>query len=91
VGSSGHYGSSGKKGLKGFVPLGIIIIFPRTSGKQQVKRMGSLKIYIPDELETAFRKRAMDRFGYGKGSISMAARTAIALWMDAGAAKEQEG
>ena len=55
-----------------------------------VDHMGSLKIYIPDELEIAFRKRAMDSFGYGKGSISMAARTAIALWMDAGAVKEKD-
>jgi hypothetical protein len=46
--------------------------------------MGSLKIYIPDELEQAFRKQAMERFGYGKGSISKAAREAIVLWMEPG-------
>jgi hypothetical protein len=43
--------------------------------------MGSLKIYIPDELEAAFRKRAMERFGYRKGSISKAAQAAMAEWV----------
>jgi hypothetical protein len=47
--------------------------------------VGSLKIYIPDELEESFRKRAMERFGYGKGSISKAARAAIVEWMGSGA------
>ena len=43
--------------------------------------MGSLKVYLPDELEAAFRKRAMERFGYGKGSISKGAQTAIHGWL----------
>ncbi len=43
--------------------------------------MGSLKIYIPDELEAAFRKRAMERFGYRKGSISKAAQAAMVEWL----------
>ena len=43
--------------------------------------MGSLKIYLPDEVESAFRRKAMESFGYGRGSISKAAQAAIVGWM----------
>lgn len=43
--------------------------------------MGNLKIYLNDELETAFRKRAMEAFGYRKGSISKGAQAAIVAWL----------
>ena len=46
--------------------------------------MGSLKVYLPDDLERAFRKRAMESFGYGKGSISRAAQAAFLKWMGEG-------
>ena len=42
--------------------------------------MGELKIKLPNELEMAFRKAAMRRFGYQKGSISEAAKEAIGEW-----------
>ena len=43
--------------------------------------MTSLKIYIADDLAKEFRKLAMEIFGYGKGSISKAAETAIQNWV----------
>lgn len=39
-----------------------------------------LKFYISVELDGEFRKRAMERYGYRKGSISKAAEEAIAKW-----------
>lgn len=42
--------------------------------------MGELKIVMPDDLERAFRKAAMKRFGFRKGSMSEAAREAIYDW-----------
>lgn len=39
--------------------------------------MGELKIKLPDEIEKAFRKMAMKRFGYQKGAISEAAKEAF--------------
>ena len=43
--------------------------------------MGSLKIIIEDELLKEFRKKAMEKFGYTKGSLSIAAREAIKNWL----------
>jgi len=45
--------------------------------------MGELKIRIPDKVETVFRRLAMQRFGYAKGSISAAAGKAIEDWTKA--------
>ena len=42
--------------------------------------MGELKIKLPDKLEYLFRKLAMKRFGYQKGSMSEAAKEAISKW-----------
>ena len=42
--------------------------------------MGELKIVMPEEMEKKFRKLAMARFGYQKGSISLAAQKAIENW-----------
>lgn len=44
--------------------------------------MGELKIKLPDEIEKAFRKMAMKRFGYQKGSMSEAASEAIGEWTE---------
>lgn len=46
--------------------------------------MESLRIYLPDELDKAFRKMAMEQFGYAKGSISLAAEAAISRWVSQG-------
>lgn len=42
--------------------------------------MGEVKIYLPDELKREFKKRSMETFGYGRGSISKAAAQAIQRW-----------
>jgi hypothetical protein len=46
--------------------------------------MGELKIKINDETESVFRKLAMFRFGYQKGSLSEAAQEAISNWNESG-------
>lgn len=43
--------------------------------------MAETKIYIPDKLDGQFREASMKRFGYGKGSISLAAAEAITQWL----------
>jgi len=42
--------------------------------------MGQLKVIIPDDVEQAFRKAAMRRFGYQRGSMSEAAKEAMHQW-----------
>lgn len=42
--------------------------------------MGELKVKLSDETEAAFRKSAMETFGYSKGSLSEAAEQAIKAW-----------
>ena len=42
--------------------------------------MGEVKFKVSDETETAFRKSAMERFGYSKGSLSEAADHALKEW-----------
>ncbi len=43
--------------------------------------MGEVKVKLTDETEAAFRKRAMEAFGYGKGSLSLAAEEAFKEWV----------
>ncbi len=43
--------------------------------------MGSLKIYISSETEKKFRMLAMKLYGYGKGSLSVAAEKALTEWI----------
>ena len=45
--------------------------------------MGEVKIKLSDETEDAFRKSAMETFGYGKGSLSSAAEEAVRSWVAA--------
>ncbi|MBI2044620.1 hypothetical protein HYT23_01030 [Candidatus Pacearchaeota archaeon] len=42
--------------------------------------MGELKIKLPEKIEEKFRRLAMAKFGYQKGSISEAAQEAIESW-----------
>ncbi len=42
--------------------------------------MGEVKVKLSDETEEAFRKSAMETFGYSKGSLSEAAEQAIKAW-----------
>ena len=48
--------------------------------------MGELKVKLSDAAEQRFRKAAMERFGYQKGSLSMAAEKAMNAWLE-----EREG
>ena len=43
--------------------------------------MGWIKFTLSDETEMAFRKKAMERFGYSKGSLSLAAEEAVKQWL----------
>ena len=40
-----------------------------------------LKVYIEEELEKKFRKLAMEIYGYGKGSLSLADEDAVRRWI----------
>jgi len=42
--------------------------------------MGFIKLKLIDKIENSFRKAAMQRFGYQKGSISKAAQEALENW-----------
>lgn len=42
--------------------------------------MAELKIYLPNDLNSRFRKIAMSVFGYGRGSLSKAAQEALENW-----------
>ena len=42
--------------------------------------MSEMKIKLPDDVERKFRRLAMKRFGYQKGSMSEAATQAIIGW-----------
>jgi len=52
--------------------------------------MGSLKIVIEDDLLKKFREEAMRRFGYVKGSLSIAAREAISDWLKEGKKEKKD-
>ncbi|KYH36243.1 MAG: hypothetical protein AYL29_014810 [Candidatus Bathyarchaeota archaeon B24] len=43
--------------------------------------MGSIKIYISDDVERKFREVAMKLYGYRKGSLSIASEKAISAWL----------
>ncbi|MGC8533810.1 MAG: nucleotidyltransferase domain-containing protein [Candidatus Parvarchaeum sp.] len=43
--------------------------------------MKGIKVYIDDDIDKSIRKIAMERFGYGKGSLSKAVEASIAQWI----------
>lgn len=43
--------------------------------------MGSIKVYVSDEVEKRFRMLAMKLYGYGKGALSIAAEKAFNRWV----------
>lgn len=43
--------------------------------------MGKIYVEIDDDLERKFRKKVLERFGARKGSLSMAVKEAIQLWL----------
>lgn len=44
--------------------------------------MAETKIYIADDIDMKLRELAMERFGYGRGSISSAVEEAIVQWLN---------
>ena len=51
--------------------------------------MGGIKVYLEDDTELQFRKRAMQKFGYAKGALSAGAEEAFQAWLQA--SSELEG
>jgi hypothetical protein len=49
-------------------------------GTKGRSRMKEVKIYLSAELDTRFRKAAMENYGYGRGSLSRAAQEALIDW-----------
>lgn len=43
--------------------------------------MGRLNLDIPDELEEAFREKAMKKFGFKRGSLNKALTEAVERWV----------
>ena len=48
--------------------------------EDEKKEKKELKIYIHAEIEGQFRRHAMEKYGYAKGSISQAAEDALEHW-----------
>lgn len=44
-------------------------------------RMGEIRGIVPREAEEKFRRLAMKKYGYGKGSLSKALEEALSIWM----------
>ena len=44
--------------------------------------MGEIRGVVSEEVEEKFRKLAMRKFGYGKGSLSKALEEALLHWID---------
>jgi len=43
--------------------------------------MGEIRGVVSEEVEEKFRRLAMERFGYGKGSLSKALEEALSHWI----------
>lgn len=52
--------------------------------------MRLVKGTVSDDVERKFRKKAMEKFGYGKGAISKALEEALRLWIEGEGAKTEE-
>jgi len=44
--------------------------------------MGRMQIVVSDEIEKHLREKAAKKFGFKKGSISLAVEEAIKRWLD---------
>lgn len=44
--------------------------------------MSEVRGVVSEEIEKKFRKLAMEKFGYGKGSLSKALEEALCRWID---------
>jgi len=42
--------------------------------------LADVKIYLSEEVEEQFKRRSMETYGYGRGSISKAGAEAIQRW-----------
>lgn len=52
--------------------------------------MSLIKGIVPDDIEKRFRKKAMEKFGYGKGAISKALEEALRRWIEVEGPKDEE-
>jgi hypothetical protein len=46
------------------------------------RQMGEIRGSVSPDLENRFRKLAMRKFGYGKGSLSKALEEALCFWIN---------
>lgn len=44
--------------------------------------MGQIKFDVPDDVEEDFRRAAMERFGYERGSLTKAGEAALREWAE---------
>ena len=51
--------------------------------------MGEIRGVVEAAIEEDFRKMAMKKFGYGKGSLSKALEEALRQWIQTDALKEE--
>ncbi|MGQ9468556.1 MAG: hypothetical protein ACUVTD_01820 [Nitrososphaerales archaeon] len=58
-------------------------------GKWELGNIGEIKIVMEDDLLKKFKEEAMKRFGYAKGSFSIAARDAIIRWLESPEEKKE--
>ena len=47
-----------------------------------VIELGEIRGIVANEIEEKFRRTAMRKYGYGKGSLSKAIATALKQWID---------
>lgn len=52
--------------------------------------MSLIKGVIPSDVEKKFRKKAMEKFGYGKGAISKALEEALRRWIEVEGPDDEE-
>ena len=50
--------------------------------------MGEIRGVVASEIEEKFRRLAMKKFGYGKGSLSKALEVALGNWIQMNDSKE---
>ena len=50
--------------------------------------MGEIRGVVPTETEEEFRRLAMKKFGYGKGSLSKALEAALNQWIQTNGSEE---
>jgi hypothetical protein len=49
---------------------------------KNVMLVGEIRGVVPEDSENKFRRLAMKKFGYGKGSLSKALEEALSAWIE---------